>query len=118
MRYAAIVTVMLGLGACSSVGNLGIISRSRIDMAALIRSGRQFQELGPVEGKACRHFILAAAPWGNADIQKAVDLALEKVGGDAIINVTTMNSLYGFIPIYNVYSVSCTTVKGIAIKFQ
>jgi hypothetical protein len=32
--------------------------------------------------------------------------------------VSVETSLYGFIPIYNVYSFTCTTVKGIAIKFE
>lgn len=44
--------------------------------------------------------------------------ALGSKGGDALINVTVTSSLYGFIPIYNVYSFTCTTVKGIAVKFQ
>jgi bacteriorhodopsin len=47
-----------------------------------------------------------------------VDLALGQKGGDALLNVSIETSLYGFIPIYNVYSFTCTTVKGIAIRFQ
>jgi hypothetical protein len=35
-----------------------------------------------------------------------------------LINVTTSSSLYGFIPVYNILSFTCTTVKGIAVKFQ
>jgi hypothetical protein len=44
--------------------------------------------------------------------------ALTKVEGDALINVTVSNSLYGFVPIYNVFSYTCTDVNGIAIKFE
>lgn len=35
--------------------------------------------------------------------------------GDALVNVSTSSSLYGFIPIYNVLSFTCTTVRGTAI---
>jgi hypothetical protein len=117
-HYVLILAAAAGLCGCTSVGNLGIIAKSRADIAAQIRSGRNFQDLGLAEGRACRHFVLSAVPWGNADIQLATDRALDKVGGDALINVTTINSLYGYIPIYNVYTFTCTTVKGTAIKFQ
>jgi hypothetical protein len=83
-----------------------------------LRSGRAFQELGSVEGQACRHFILAVVPWGHGDFSKAVDKALDEKGGDALINVSVETSLYGFVPIYNIYSFTCTTVKGVAVKFQ
>lgn len=49
---------------------------------------------------------------------KAVDKALEATGGDALLNVSAESSLYGFIPIYNVYTFTCTTVRGTAIKFK
>jgi hypothetical protein len=48
---------------------------------------------------------------------KAVDEALAKSGGDALINVSVTTSLYGFIPLYNIFSFTCTTVRGVAIKF-
>ena len=48
---------------------------------------------------------------------KAIDDALGKSGGDALVNVSVTSSLYGFIPLYNVFSYTCTTVQGIAIKF-
>jgi len=35
-----------------------------------------------------------------------------------LLNVSVSSSLYGFIPIYNVFSYTCTNVKGIAIKFE
>lgn len=117
-RFGVVLTLAAGLNGCTSVGSLGIIAKSRTDMAALVRGGREFKELGPADGIACRHFLFAVFPWGNADIQMAVDNALEKSGGDALINVTTTNSLLGYIPIYNVYSQDCTTVRGTAIKFQ
>ena len=94
------------------------MTRSSADPASLLKSGRTFKELGPVEGQACRHFVLAIIPWGKGDFGHAVDEALEQRGGDALLNVSVETSLYGFIPIYNVYSFTCTTVKGIAVKFE
>jgi hypothetical protein len=43
---------------------------------------------------------------------------LASSGGDALVNVSTATSLYGFVPVYNVFSFTCTTVKGTAIKFE
>jgi len=120
MRHSLwlIATFVILLAGCSSSGTLGIVTRSSADPAALLKSGRTFQELGSVEGQACRHFVLAIIPWGQGDFAHAVDQALEQKGGDALLNVSVETSLYGFIPIYNVYSFTCTTVKGIAIKFE
>jgi hypothetical protein len=113
----ALVTAIL-LAACSTAGMLGIVTKSSADPASLLRSGRGFQELGPAEGSACRHFVLAIIPFGASDFSKAVDKALEQRGGDALINVVAQSSLYGFIPYWNLYSFTCTTVKGTAIKFK
>ncbi len=68
-------------------------------------------------GEACRYFVLAIFPWGRSDFQAAVDSALKRSGGDALVNVTVESSLYGFLPIYNVFSYTCTKVRGVAIKF-
>jgi len=121
MRFRQIVILVLfavAISACTSVGNLGIVTRPTVDGGALLKSGRNFQELGFAEGSACRHFILAVIPFGNSAFSTAVEEALGQKGGDALINVTVTSSLYGFIPIYNVYSFTCTTVKGIAVKFE
>ena len=103
---------------CTSTGTLGIVTKSSANPAALLQLAQEFEELGLTEGKACRHFVLAVAPFGNSNFEAAVNTALEKTGGDALINVSTTSSLYGFIPIYNVYSFTCTTVRGTAIKFK
>lgn len=110
---------MLGLllAGCTSVGSLGLITKSDVDPVAMVKHGT-LRNLGPAEGQACRYFALAVIPWGNSDIQKAVDQALAPSGGDALVNVSTATSLYGFVPIYNVFSFTCTTVKGTAIKFE
>ena len=103
---------------CSSTGTLGIITKSSANPAKLLQLAQGFEELGLTEGKACRHFILAIVPFGNSNVEEAVNKALAKTGGDALINVSTVSSLYGFIPLYNVYSFTCTTVRGTAIKFK
>ena len=120
MRHSLwlIATCVILLAGCSSSGTLGIVTKSSAEPGSLLKSGRTFEELGPVEGQACRHFLLAIIPWGQGDFAHAVDLALEQKGGDALLNVSVETSLYGFIPLYNVYAFTCTTVKGIAIRFQ
>ena len=117
-QLLCLLVVSIILTACSTFGTLGIVTKSSGDPGALLKSGRAYKELGPAEGQACRHFILAIIPFGDSAFSTAVDRALAANGGDALINVSVQSSLYGFIPIYNVYSYTCTTVKGIAIKFE
>ena len=120
MRHSLwlIATFIILLAGCSSTGTLGLVTKSTADPASLLRQGRGFTELGPVQAKVCRHFVLAIIPWGQSDFGTAVDKALVERGGDALLNVTVETSLYGFVPIYNVYSFTCTTVQGIAVKFE
>jgi len=116
------VTISAGLalllGACTSVGTLGLVTKSAADPAAILKAGRPYTELGPAEGQACRFFVIAVIPFGDSTFSTAVEKALAERGGDALLNVTTSSSLYGFVPIYNVLSFTCTTVKGIAVKFD
>ncbi|MBX3335867.1 MAG: hypothetical protein KF876_17180 [Nitrospira sp.] len=123
MKRSSRLCALLVLGAalmtgCTSVGNLGIVTKPSANNADRLKSGVSFEELGPVEGSGCRHFILAIIPFGDSSFSKAVDEALSQKGGDALINVTVSSSLYGFIPIYNVYSFTCTSVSGIAVKYK
>jgi len=113
-----LIIFMLTLTGCSTTGNLGIVTKSTANPSSLLTESTSFKEVGPAEGEACRHFILAIIPFGQSDVAEAVDKALEESGGDALINVSTESNLYGFIPIYNVYSYTCTTVRGTAIKFE
>jgi hypothetical protein len=110
-----LVAILL-ISGCSTTGNLGIVAKSQIDPGTLITSSRSFEEIGTARGKACRHFILGIIPVGDSTVKKAIDNALVN-GGDALINVSVTSSLYGFVPIYNVYSFTCTEVEGIAIEF-
>ena len=81
--FALMTLVVTG---CSSSGTLGIVTKSAADPAGLLKSGRSFQDLGPAEGSACRHFVLAIIPWGNSTFSAAVDDALQQKGGDALID--------------------------------
>ena len=103
---------------CTSTGSLGIVTKASANPAGLLQSAQEFEELGFAEGSACRHFVLGIIPFGNSTMEEAVNNALEKTGGDALINVTTSSSLYGFIPIYHVYAYTFTEVKGTAIQFK
>lgn len=118
-RNLLLLTIgMFALMGCSTTGNLGIVTKSTANPSSLLTESTGFKEIGPAEGKACRHFILAIIPSGQSDVAAAVDKALAESGGDALVNVSTESSLYGFIPIYNVYSYTCTTVRGTAISFE
>ena len=116
-KFFLLVALLYVMG-CSSTGNLGMVTKSSADPLKLIKSSQNFEEIGPAKGEACRYFLLAIIPWGESDMEKAVDKALEKSGGDALVNVSVTSDLYGFIPLYNVFSYTCTSVQGIAIKFS
>ncbi len=115
---ALLAAVAVLAAACTSVGSVGIVTRSTGDSASILRFGRAYKELGPAEGRACRFFVIAVVPFGDSTFSTAVEKALAQKGGDALLNVTTSSSLYGFIPLYNVLGFTCTTVKGIAVKFE
>ncbi|HKO19143.1 MAG TPA: hypothetical protein VJU82_09685 [Acidobacteriaceae bacterium] len=121
----AIVVILLMVGSgCSSQGRVGILSRPfslEADAGALLQNGRAFDELGSVQGQACRHLILVAIPWGGgsfgwgtATISYALQEALDAKGGDALLNVKITTSLYNFL----IYAFTCTTVEGTAIRFH
>lgn len=119
MKEKVILLLMvLLLAGCSSVGSLGMVVKSTADPGALLKNQTTFKEIGSATGEACRFFVLAIIPFGQSDVAAAVDEALTASGGDALLNVTVSSSLYGFIPIYNVFSYTCTNVQGIAVKFE
>jgi hypothetical protein len=93
-----------------------LATKSQVDPASLLTSSQSFEEIGRVRGKACRFFLVGIIPWGDSTVTRAIDNALQS-GGDAIINVSVTSSLYGFVPIYNVFCFTCTEVEGIAIEF-
>ncbi len=112
------LAVMLLIASCTSTGNLGMVSRSTADPGSLLTSPQPYKVIGPAKGKACRYFLLGIIPWGDSTLKTAVDKALAESGGDALINLSVSSSLYGFVPIYNVFCFTCTTVEGIAIEYE
>ncbi len=112
---ALAAAVLLG---CTSVGQVGIMTGARGDPGALLKQAQSYTEVGPTEGTACRYFLLGIIPWGDSTPSAAIKKALDASGGDAIINASVETSLYGFLPIYNVFAFTCTTVRGVAIKLE
>jgi len=118
-RKAMARVAMAGvLAGCSSVDNVGLITAASGRPGALLTEQRSYTEVGPVSGRACRYFLLGIIPWGDSTPTRAMEEALASTEGDAIINASIETSLYGFIPIYNVFSFTCTTVKGVGIKLD
>lgn len=117
-RIAVLMMMAILLIGCSSTGNLGIATKSMADPGALVTTGGRYKEIGPAKGEACRYILIGIIPWGDSTATKAVSNALEQTGGDALINISVTSSLYTFIPIYNVFCFTCTSVEGIAIKFE
>ncbi len=110
------------LAGCTSTGTLGIVSNSESEADLGPHDSHTFHRVGSeISGTACRHFILGILPLGNSDIESAMRKALEshpELKADGLVHVATQSSLYGFFPLYNVYTVTCTTVKGIPIRFD
>ncbi|MDR3579139.1 MAG: hypothetical protein P4L44_04145 [Oryzomonas sp.] len=117
-RLLILLSVVALCAGCTSVGSVGMVTKNMADPGALLRNGQPYEEIGTAEGEACRFFLLNVVPFGNSAFSTAVEEALEKSKGDALLNVTVSSSLYGFIPIYNILSYSCTNVRGTAIKFE
>jgi len=117
LRTVGFVCLAMGVAGCSSMGSLGLVTKSGHDPAAILKGGQAYTEVGQASGSSCRFFLLAVVPWGNGTFSDAVDDALAKSGGDALLNVSVQNSMYGLIPIYNIFSWECTDVRGTAIKF-
>ena len=118
MKKTVILSVAIFfIAGCSSTGNIGMVTKSQANPGSLLTSSYSFKEIGLVKGRACRFFLLGVVPWGNSTVTQAIDNALAN-GGDALINVSVTNSLYGFVPIYNIFCYTCSDVEGIAIEFK
>ena len=117
-RVLMAVAIFVGLSGCSSVSQVGVMTGPAGNPGSIISEARSYSEIGPVEGEACRYFLLGIIPWGDSTPTAAMDKALSTKGGDAIINASVETSLYGFVPIWNIFAYTCTKVRGIAIKFD
>ena len=120
ITYALVLPMALSVGpaACVSTGTLGLVAKSGADPGRILREAHTYQELGHAEGQGCRFFVIDLIPFGDSTLSTALDHALEKKGGNALVNVSTSTSLYGFVPIWNILSFTCTTIQGTAIKID
>lgn len=113
---------LIFLSACTSTGTLGLISNSETETDLSPHDSHRFHRVGTeITGTACRHFILGIIPWGDSDVETALRHALHAhpaLKADGLVHVTTETSLYGFFPLYDIYTLTCTTVKGIPIRFD
>jgi hypothetical protein len=71
-----------------------------------------YTELGPVNGKAWGAILLGIPIGEMAPARKAVDRAIEKGGGDALVNVTADYTQLNLF----VASILWTSVNGTAVK--
>jgi hypothetical protein len=110
---AALATVV----GCSSTSNHALIAKPALHADDLLTEPTAFEEVGHVQGRACRFFVVALIPFGNSTVGRAMEKALDGTGGDAVLNASVTTSLYGFVPIYNVLAFTCTTVQGIGVRF-
>jgi len=113
---------MILLSSCTSTGSLGLLTNSETESDLGPHDSHRFHRVGTeITGTACRHFILGIIPWGDSDVETALRHALQahpSLNADGLVHVTTETSLYGFLPLYDVYTLTCTTVKGIPIRFD
>ena len=116
--FCASLLIGISLTSCVSTGSLGLVSSSGADPGNLLTRPHAYRELGPAEGRGCRFFLLAIIPFGNSTISRVMNKALQESGGDALLNVSTSSSLYGFVPFFNVLSFTCTSIQGTAIQFE
>ena len=112
------VLAAIFLVGCVSTGSLGLASRGGENPGDVLTHAYDYRELGMAEGRACRYFVLAIVPFGNSTISRALDKALQASGGDALLNATVTSGLYGFVPIWSIFSFTCTTIQGTAVKFE
>lgn len=119
MRHSPVFLLLfLALPGCVSTGTVGVIAKSGADPLRLVSGEHPFVELGPAYARSCRFFVLSVVPFGDSTLSTAVEDALAVTGGDALLNASVSSSLFGFIPLYNLFAYTCTSVKGTAIRFE
>jgi len=116
------LALLLFSAGCTSTGSLGLLSDSETETDLGPHDSHLFHRVGPqIEGRACRHFILGIIPWGDSDLESAMKDAFKKnpsLHADGLVHVATSTSLYNFFPLYNVYTLTCTSVRGTPIRFD
>lgn len=112
------LAVLVVTAACTSVDQVGMMTLPAADPGSLLTKPVPYTALGPAKGTACRYFAIGLIPWGNSTAAAALEDALASSGGNALLNVAIETNLYGFVPIYHVFSFTCTTVRGTAVKYE
>ena len=79
-RLGLLLALSVTVVGCTSVGHLVIVTRASANNADRLKSGVEFEELGPAEGSACRHFLVAVIPFGDSTFSSAVEDALAQRG--------------------------------------
>lgn len=113
-----VMAVVVSTAACTSVDQVGLMTLPEANPGALLSQPVPYQPLGSANGRSCRFFALGAIPWGNSTAGDALQRALAATGGNALLNASIETNLYGFIPVYNVFTFSCTTVRGTSIRYE
>ena len=72
------------------------------------------QIVGTVEGEARSSYVFGFGPFGENSLRAAIQDALSKRGGDALINVSIDQATTN---VFGVYTVRRTMVMGTAVKF-
>lgn len=73
------------------------------------------QVVGTVEGESRVSYVLGFGPFGDNSLKAAIQDALSKRGGDALINVSIDQASTSF---FGVYSLVRTMVMGTAVKYS
>ena len=61
-QIGPIALATIALASCTSVGQVGAMTRPSADPGAVIREAHPYHEIGPAKGTACRYFVLGSSP--------------------------------------------------------
>lgn len=115
-KIFALIALLLAVSGCSTTSHMGVVSAPGSNPEAMLGNANDYERVGPVSGRACRFFALGVFPWGDSTPGAAVNKALSDSEADAVIDASATTSLYGFLPIYQVLSYTCTTVRGTGVR--
>lgn len=105
-----VTTILLTLVGCSHrVADLTLVSTKNVDLNATQLDARNGTR---ITGEDCAIALLGLLPLGVPNLQGAVDDALEKGGGNIMVDEVTYAKGYYFI----LFSQSCIEVEGTVLK--
>jgi hypothetical protein len=100
---------LLGFGCTNRVADLTLISTKNIDLSNARLDVRDGQR---VEGKHCVYALLGLLPLGVVNLEEAIDDALERGGGNILVDQVTYQSIIYFV----LASQECLTVEGTVLQ--